>query len=135
SAGVAGANGLASGVCDAEAGLGSEVPTALVATTVKVYATLLVRPSTVHVVLTQSRVIPPGCAVTRYPVLGSPLLAGASQASTTVRSRTSAARGAEGAAGRPRTVRVIRPSTRRSGSPVTSSTLYRVTICPMKPSA
>ena len=68
-------------------------------------------------------------------MIGAPRLSGASQDSTTVRSRTSPIRGAVGVAGLPRTTTVTRPSTSRSGSPVTSRTRNRVTIWPMNPSA
>ena len=52
-----------------------------------------------------------------------------------MRSRTSPTRGAFGVAGLPRTTTMTRPSTSRSGSPVTSRTRNRVTIWPMNPSA
>src|SRR5690554_1671399 len=85
--GVPGAEGTASGRTFADGGDGRDQSTALRAATVNVYSTSLVRPSTVHVVDAHSRTRPPGWAVTRYPVIGSPLFAGASQARTTARSR------------------------------------------------
>ena len=56
----------------ADAGLS---PTALVATTVNVYAVPLTRPSSVALVAPAPTVLvaPPGAAVTVYPVTGDPL--------------------------------------------------------------
>src|SRR5690606_8727467 len=101
--------------------------------TVNRCSTSFVSPSIVHVVDTHVRVAPPGDTVTRYSVIGSPLATGASHARTTARSRTWSTRGTPGAAGRPRTVSRMRPSTWRSGSRVTSCTRYRTTSVPMNP--
>jgi hypothetical protein len=67
------------GVTGALATDAGEVPTALVAVTVNVYAVPLVRPVTVAVKgPAEVAVRPPGDAVTVYPVIGDPpLLAGA----------------------------------------------------------
>ncbi len=68
--------------------------------------------------------VPPVAAVTVYPVIGAPLSAPASKFSSTNPSPISPMRGAEGGAGLPRTTIRISPVTWRSGSPVSSSTVY-----------
>jgi hypothetical protein len=50
----------------------AEVPTALVAVTVKVYVEPLVRPETTHVVPDELQIAPPGFAVTVYCVMAAP---------------------------------------------------------------
>jgi len=70
--------GTALGVTAALAADGAEVPTALEAVTVNVYAVPLVRPVTVAVDPAVEAVRPPGAAVTVYPVIAEPpSLAGA----------------------------------------------------------
>lgn len=133
--GAAGASGTASGRATAEAGLGSDHPTTFCAATVNVYSTSFVSPVMVQVVELQAVWPPPADAVTRYPVIGSPRLSGASQDSTTVRSRISPTRGAFGAAGAPRTRSVTEVDTSRDGSSVASRTRTRTTICPTRSSA
>ncbi len=69
--GVGGAESL--GVDETDAADGLESPTALVATTVNVYAVPLVRPETTHSVApVVVHVCPPGDAVTVYPVTALP---------------------------------------------------------------
>ena len=74
-----GAPGTAAGVTAALGDEGGEVPAALVAVTVNVYAVPLTRPVTVAVVAPVVEAVrPPGAAVTVYPVIGEPpLLTGA----------------------------------------------------------
>src|SRR5450631_72845 len=65
--------GTALGVTAALAEDAEEVPAALVAVTVNVYAVRLARPVTVAVVDPAVEVVcPPGAAVTVYPVIGEP---------------------------------------------------------------
>ncbi len=54
SVGAAGGSGFSSGRATADGGEAGPSPTALVAKTVKVYSTLLVSPSSVHVVVPQA---------------------------------------------------------------------------------
>ena len=133
--GAPGASGTASGRAGAEGGLGSDQSTALRAATVKVYSTSFVRPAIVQVVLAHGVTTPPGVAVTRYPVIGSPRWSGASQDRTTVPSRTSPTRGAAGVAGLPRTRSAMPAETSRAASSVASRTRTRTTICPTRSSA
>ena len=74
-----GAPGTVLGVTDALVNGAREVPAALAAVTVNVYAVPLVRPVTVTEVAPDVvAVAPPGAAVTVYPVIGEPpLLTGA----------------------------------------------------------
>ena len=68
-----GAVGIVLGVTAELAGDAGEVPTALAAVTVNVYAVPLVRPVTVAVVIpVVATVMPPGAAVTVYPVIADP---------------------------------------------------------------
>lgn len=62
------------GVTEVDAADADDVPTELVAVTVKVYAVPFVRPLTMHVVAgaTAVHVPPPGDADTVYPVTGDP---------------------------------------------------------------
>jgi len=80
-----GAPGTVLGVTGVLAADAVEVPAALVAVTVNVYAVPLVRPVTVPVVAPAvDTVAPPGDAVTVYPVIAEPpLLAGAVQVTAT----------------------------------------------------
>jgi hypothetical protein len=66
--------GTPAGVTVAVATDAAEVPTALVAVTVNVYATPLVKPFTVHEVDADVHVNEPGVEVTVYAVTASPLL-------------------------------------------------------------
>ena len=77
--GVVGVGAESLGVTDADAADAIELPIALVATTVNVYAVPLVSPETTHSVApVVVHVCPPGDAVTVYPVTAlPPSLAGA----------------------------------------------------------
>jgi hypothetical protein len=74
----------ATGVTSALGADAAEIPTALVAVTLNVYAVPLARPVTVAVVApVVVALFPPGLAVTVYPVIGDPpSLAGAAQDTT-----------------------------------------------------
>ena len=69
-----GGPGTVRGVTDADAVDALPVPATLVAVTVKVYAVPLVSPVTVHDVVDDVQVRPPGDAVAVYPVIAEPPL-------------------------------------------------------------
>jgi hypothetical protein len=69
---IVGASGTTFGVIDVEADDGVELPRALVATTVNVYAVPAVNPVTVIGEDVPDAVIPPGLEVTVYPVIAVP---------------------------------------------------------------
>ena len=72
---------LMQGVTDEEVKEETELPTAFVATTVKVYVVPLVNPVTIMGEVAPVAVIPPGLEVTVYPVIGlPPVLLGATNA-------------------------------------------------------
>src|SRR5690554_4829125 len=116
SCGVPGAPGRTSGVIPPEVGDSSEYPTSLRAATVNRYSVPLVSPSKVQLVDAHVWVAPPGCAVTRYPVMGAPLAFGASHATVTALLEGLDTRGVRGASGTLRTVRLMVASVTRLGS-------------------
>lgn len=75
-----GASGTVIGVTGPDAEDAGELPNALVATTVNVYCWPFVRPVTTQVSAPEVvQALPPGEAVTRYPVTGRPLSSAAFQ--------------------------------------------------------
>jgi hypothetical protein len=70
-----GASGAPAGLTEPDAADSGPKPTELVAATVKVYAVAFAKPATAHGLAGQAVVAPPGCAVMRKPVMGSPPVA------------------------------------------------------------
>ena len=120
--GAAGWLGLTSGRTMLDGADGSESPTSFVATTVKVYSTLFVRPVIVHVVTWPQSLVPLDQRTVNF-VIGAPLFAPAVQATVAVRDSWVSAVTATGGSGRSRTVSRMRPSTCRLTSLVASASV------------